>query len=183
MARVNNALMKGTSGAIGKDTVFRTFKHKTFSGKFPDMSHIIPSKNQTKGRERFAKAVAYAKSVMKDPEKSAEYKARKSYSVYHAALKDYLEWFNPDKPIRLSLPAHVKTALSSASLSDPQLRAVAYLNEHKKLSNRNYQEMNAVSKATATRHLHDLTAKGIIQFNGGKGAGAHYLMGSLRKKK
>lgn len=184
MARVkDNLLIKGTGGAIGKEIVYRTIKNKTFSGKYPDMSGIIPSKKQTKGRERFAEAVKFAKSVMKDPEKIAEYKSRPGFSVYHAAIQEYLSWSGRDKPIPLSLPESQKTALQSLSLTERQFRAVAYLNEHKKITNNIYRKLNQVSKATATRHLHELADKGVMQSNGGKGAGAHYIMGSVLIRK
>jgi hypothetical protein len=178
MARVDNLITKGTSGAIGKEIVLRTFKQGTFRSKFPDMSRIIPSKNQTKGRERFARAVAYAKSVMRDTEKSAEYKDRQGYSVYHAALQDYLSWSDTGKQNVPSLPPKVENALKSLSLTRPEWIAIEFLNKHKRLGNRNYQEMNGVSKATASRHLHELVAKGVIVSNNGKGAGAFYTTGS-----
>lgn len=183
MAKADNILTKGMKGTIGKEVVFRTFKQGTFSGKFPDMSRIIPSKNQTKARERFAKAVAYAQSVMKNPKKSQAYKTSKGQSVYHAALKDYMNRFDTGKPVNIVLPEQVQDELKSFSLSDAQLRALAFIDDHKKLTNRDYQEMNAVSKATATRHLQELVAQGIIISNNGKGAGAHYLTGSPWEEK
>jgi predicted HTH transcriptional regulator len=184
MARIkNNTLIKGTAGAIGKDIVYRTFKNDTFSGKFPDMSAVIPSKNQTKARKRFAEAVAFAKSVMKDGEQSRKNKGRKGNSLYHATIKEYLGRFKPVKTSVPSISAPVKNALQALSLAEPQLRAVAYVCEHQKLSNSNYQQINGVSKATATRHLRELAGLRILKSNGGKGAGAHYIMGSRIGKK
>jgi len=183
MAKTDNILTKGMKGTIGKEVVFRTFKQGTFSGKFPDMSRIIPSKNQTKARERFAKAVAYAQFVMKNLKGSRSYKASKGKSLYHAAIKDYMSRFDAGKPVKDALPEEVQDALKLFSLSEAQLRAIAYIDDHKKLTNRNYQEMNSVSKATATRHLQELAAQGIIVSNNGKGAGAHYTTGSPWKGK
>lgn len=150
MARVNNPLLQGTSGSIGKTLVVKTTKTGTFSTKHPDMSAVIPSKNQTKGRQRFAEAVKFAKSVMNDPEKKAKYNAKRGSSVYHAAIKDHLSRFNPDKLVRLSFPEPVITSLHSLSLTEPQLRAVGYINEYKKLTNSEYRKINNVSKPTAT---------------------------------
>jgi len=181
MARVNNPLLEGTSGSIGKTTVYRQFDNGTFSSKHPDMSGVIPSKNQTKGRKRFAEAVAFAKSVMRDTEKAAKPKKRKGSPVYHYAIKEYLNRYNLDKPVRLLLTGAVKTALEALSLSEHQLRAIAYIKEYEKLSNSDYRKMNAVSKPTATRHLGELTSLHIIQSNGGTGAGAHYTIGSWWK--
>jgi predicted HTH transcriptional regulator len=179
MARVkNNLLIQGTSGAVGKSIVYRTGKRNTHTTKFPDMSGIIPSKNQTKRRALFAEAVAFAKSVINNPEINARYKAESSYSVYHAAIKEYLSRFNPQKAVGLFLPVPVKAALQALSLSEPQLRAVVFINGHKKLTNSLYQKINGVSKATATRHLLQLAGLDIIKTNGAKGAGAGYTIGS-----
>jgi hypothetical protein len=53
-ARVKDNLpVKGTSIRIGRGVFYRTRKNKTFSGKYPDMTGIIPSKNQARGRRRF----------------------------------------------------------------------------------------------------------------------------------
>ena len=178
MARVNNLLLQGTSGSIGKALVVKTTKTGTFSAKHPDMSAVIPSKNQTKGRQRFAEAVKFAKSVMNDPEKKAKYNVKRGSTLYHTVIKEYLSCFNPDKPVRLSLPEPVITSLQALSLTESQLRAVVYINEYKKLTNSDYRKMNDVSKPTATRHLGELAALNLIQSNGGKGAGACYIIGS-----
>jgi hypothetical protein len=182
MARVTNPLLKGTSGSIGKNLVYRNLKNGTFSSKHPDMSGVTSSKNQTKGRKRFGEAVAYAKAVMKDPEKQAKIKNRKGSSVYHAALKEYLDRFSPDRILRFSLPPKAKAKLEALSLNKPQLLAVVYVSQYKKLSNSDYRNMNDVSKPTATRHLRGLADLHIIESNKGKGAGAHYIMGSWWKE-
>ena len=179
MARTNNnPLTKGFSGAIGNDIQFRTFKKGTFSGKVPDMSHVIPSKNQTKRRGIFAKAVTFAQSVMKNPEKKANYKTRPGLTVYHSAIKDYMSFYRSAKNKKINLPEALETYLPAHSLNEEQLRAVLYINEHQILTNSIYRDLNEVSKATATRHLQELTALHIIQTNGVKGAGSHYQMGS-----
>ena len=178
MARVNNLLLQGTSGSIGKALVVKTTKTGTFSAKHPDMSAVIPSKNQTKGRQRFAEAVKFAKSVMNDPEKKAKYNVKRGSTLYHTVIKEYLSRFNPDKAVRLSLPEPVITSLQALSLTESQLRAVVYINEYKKLTNSDYRKMNDVSKPTATRHLGELAALNLIQSNGGRGAGACYIIGS-----
>ncbi len=179
MARVkSNVLLQGMGGGIGKAILLRTFKKATFSGKYPDMSGVIPSKNQTKGRERFAEAVKFAQSVMKDPVKSAEYETRGDGSVYNAAIKEYMTRMHPDIKVLLSLSPAQKDSLEALALTEPQRRAVAYISIHKKITNGIYQEMNGVSKPTATRHLGELARLGIIQSNKGKGAGAHYIIGS-----
>ncbi len=165
-------------GAIGKELVYRTTKNGTFVSKYPDMTGVIPSKNQTKGRARFAEAVKYAQDAMKNPEKSAKYKKGNNHSVYHAAIKDYMSLYVSKKGGMPELPEAIQTDLMSLSLSDSQLRAVKYIVQNKKLTNSIYQKMNDVSKATATRHLQELASFDIIQSNSGRGAGAYYIIGS-----
>ncbi len=75
MARTdNNALLKGFSGAIGKQIVVKQYGDKTVITAFPQMSHIKPSSNQKMRRGVFAEAVAYAQSINNDPKKRAAYK-------------------------------------------------------------------------------------------------------------
>lgn len=47
--------------------------------------------------------------------------------------------------------------LKSLNLNDRQLKAVFYIKENSKITNKEYQEINSVSKATATRDLTELT--------------------------
>jgi hypothetical protein len=179
MARTNNnPLTKGMSGAIGDNIQFRTFKKGTFSGKVPDMSHVIPSKNQTKRRGVFAKAVNFAQSVMKDPVKKAAYKRRDGLSVYHSAIKDYMSLSMTGKNKQPVFPDALEAYLKAHSLNEQQLGALLYIDKHKKLTNGVYQKLNGVSKATATRHLQELSALNLIRSNGIKGAGANYIKGS-----
>lgn len=181
MANVtNNLLLKGMSGRAGNE-IYRTIKDKTFSGKVPDMSGIPTSKKQKQKRNLFASAVKFARSVMKNPAESAKYKTANG-SVYHAAIKEYMALFSPASLRNLSLTARLKAGLQGLSLNDPQRRAIAFMINHQVLTNGFYQKMNGVSKATATRHLQELTNHRIIQSNKGRGAGAHYIMGSFLKK-
>lgn len=178
---VDNYISQGISGAIGDEMVFRRFKSGTFVGKYADMSSVIPSKNQTKRRNRFAEAVAFAKKVKSDPERSARYKEKNVDSVYHAALKDYLNLYNPDKPAFKLLSPALENKIKNCSLNEDQLRALVYLAEFKKMTNGIYRKINSVSKATATRHLQMMQGLKIIESNGVTGAGACYSMGSFDK--
>ncbi len=181
MARVSdNLLLKGYRGIVG-DQLIRTFKNNTFSGKIPDMSGIKPSKKQIQKRNHFAAAVKYAQTVLKDAGQNKKDNARTG-SLYHAAIKDFLAFFKSDGPSGLSLPKTVTTSLQTFSLNEHQLLAIAFIRKHKKLTNRIYQGLNGVSKATATRHLQELFKYRIIQSNKGRGAGASYTIGSFLKK-
>jgi hypothetical protein len=94
MARSNNNLLtKGLSGMVGKQIVFRTWNGKTFISVAPKK----PKKQspvQKENRSKFKRATIYAKSMMKDPVKKAEYKeiARKLQlpNAYTAAITDYM---------------------------------------------------------------------------------------------
>ena len=174
----NNSVTRGFSGAIGKDLVFRTIKGKTYACKVPDMSNIIPSKNQTKKREKFGRAVKFAQSIMNDPEKTAAYKKKPDQALYHTIIMDYMNRPEPGTDEKPGLSEATKKILAEHSLNDAQIRAVTHVGEHGRISNKIYQSMNSVSKPTATRHLQELARLGIIKSNDGKGAGAFYIAGS-----
>jgi hypothetical protein len=94
MARSNNNILtKGLSGMIGKQIVFRTWNGKTFISVAPKK----PKKQspiQKENRSKFKRATLYAKSMMKDPIKKAEYKEiAKRFQLpnaYTAAITDYM---------------------------------------------------------------------------------------------
>ena len=91
MARVKgNIVMENSSGAIGKQVVFKIINGKTFVGKYPDRSRVKYTKEQLQYRETFAKAAKYASGIVNDPVKKAAYRVQGQTSVYHAALKDYM---------------------------------------------------------------------------------------------
>ncbi len=69
--------------------------------------------------------------------------------------------------------------LRSLGLDDAQLRIVSLLKEQARVTNSQVQALLGVSKATATRYLDSLAAKGLIWPSGKRGRGAFYtLMGS-----
>lgn len=80
-------------GTIGKELVFKKYSYGTVVSKYPDMSGIKKSKLQKLKQGLFAKAVAYAKDILRNPAKKATYqkKLKKGQSVYHAAIKEYIQ--------------------------------------------------------------------------------------------
>jgi hypothetical protein len=94
MARSNNNILtKGLSGMVGKQIVFRTWNGKTFISVAPKK----PKKQspvQKENRSKFKRATIYAKSMMKDPIKKAEYKEIAKMlqlpNAYTAAITDYM---------------------------------------------------------------------------------------------
>lgn len=92
MARSKNIILKGMSGAVGKQLVVKQYAYGTVVTRYPDMSGIKPSKQQKQGRSAFRDAVAYAKAILRNPTKKAAYAKglKKDETVYHAAIKEYL---------------------------------------------------------------------------------------------
>lgn len=64
--------------------------------------------------------------------------------------------------------------LKKLGLSERQIKAVEYVTEQGKITNRNYQDLFGVSRITATRDLKELIEKGIFTSSGTKGAGSSY---------
>ena len=94
MARTRNPLLTGVRlghGEIDPGFILKTRKGKVFISKYPDMSNVIPSKLQLKSNSKFTAAIAYARGIINDPVKKGAYKVRPGMSVYHSAVKDYLD--------------------------------------------------------------------------------------------
>lgn len=88
----DNILTHNLSGRIAKQLIFKKYGDKTVVSKFPDMSKVVQSENQLLTCSRFQKAVAYAKSIINDPEKKAAYQAnlKKGKTVYLAAIAEFM---------------------------------------------------------------------------------------------
>jgi ATP-dependent DNA helicase RecG len=67
-------------------------------------------------------------------------------------------------------PEHLK----NLGLNERQVKAVLYVKEKGKITNGEYQEINDVSKRTATSDLSELVQKYEILKNTGIGAGSYY---------
>lgn len=69
--------------------------------------------------------------------------------------------------------------LVKLGLNERQIRAVKYVKEKGRITNKDYQEINLVAKPTATRDLSELVEVYTIFKNTGKGAGSYYeIIGS-----
>ncbi len=84
-------IKKATKSRLG-DIVIKHYGNKTVISKYPDMSSVVPSEFQLKKRNRFADAVAYAKTISGSDILRADFFKRRSdvKSVYQEALKEYL---------------------------------------------------------------------------------------------
>jgi ATP-dependent DNA helicase RecG len=70
-----------------------------------------------------------------------------------------------------------KKHLQSLNLNDRQVKAVLFVKQKGKINNSDYQTLNDVSKATATRDLTELTeTHRILKRTGDVGAGTNYIL-------
>jgi ATP-dependent DNA helicase RecG len=69
-----------------------------------------------------------------------------------------------------------KEQLIALGLSSRQVKAVLYVKEKGKITNKDYQQLNDCSRNTASNDLADLVKKGIFQPSEVKGAGAFYRL-------
>ncbi|MDR2692520.1 MAG: DeoR family transcriptional regulator, partial [Dysgonamonadaceae bacterium] len=68
--------------------------------------------------------------------------------------------------------------LQQLGLNERQIKAVLYVKEKGKITNKEYQELNSVSRQTASNDLSEIVAKYLIFSNAGVGAGSCYEISS-----
>jgi ATP-dependent DNA helicase RecG len=61
-------------------------------------------------------------------------------------------------------------------LNERQIKLIFYVREKGKITNKEYQELNRISRATATRDLQELVEKKILEQFGSKGQGTFYRL-------
>lgn len=85
--------MRGASGALGNELVFRQRAGKTVISLPPAPREDNPTEIQEGFREKFRKAIAYARSVIADPLIKAAYEAKAGagVSAYNVAFTDYFK--------------------------------------------------------------------------------------------
>lgn len=66
--------------------------------------------------------------------------------------------------------------LKKLGLNERQIEAVAFVKKNGKITNKNYQEINSISKKTSSRDLRELVDKKILLSSGVSGAGAYYVI-------
>ena len=66
--------------------------------------------------------------------------------------------------------------MTKLELNERQKKAVEYLIKHEKITNTRYQEINKISKQTATRELKELVDKKIFVKHGETGKGTYYTL-------
>ena len=83
----------GFSGAVAKTVVVKQYKkYGAVLTKYPDMSKVVRTEKQKAVTSTFAKAVAYARDIISNPDKKKAFakKLEKGVSVYHAAIREFL---------------------------------------------------------------------------------------------
>ena len=66
--------------------------------------------------------------------------------------------------------------LTKLGLNNRQIKAVIFVKDKGKITNREYQELNSTSERTASRDLNALIEKNILRSSEVKGAGSSYFL-------
>lgn len=66
--------------------------------------------------------------------------------------------------------------LTKLGLNERQLKAVGYVKEKGKITNKEYQTLNSISERTASRELSELTDKQVLKSSETKGAGSYFYL-------
>ena len=66
--------------------------------------------------------------------------------------------------------------LQQLGLNERQVKAVLYVKEKGKITNSEYQEINNVSRITATRDFAELVEKKMLKYSAQRGAGSFYIL-------
>lgn len=86
--------------------------------------------------------------------------------VYYYEPSDFWVEFRKD--------IYNESYLQSLDLNNRQIKAVLYTKEKGKITNSEYQELNAISSRTASRDLTELVESDILESSDSKGAGSFY---------
>jgi hypothetical protein len=91
----NNPLIKGASGKVAGDIVYKTYYDKTVISKVPDMSKRVLTEKQKVWNERMVDANDYAHSFYSSEEVKLKARIRLKLpphkSLYHALIKEWLD--------------------------------------------------------------------------------------------
>ncbi|MHC1568618.1 MAG: ATP-binding protein [Candidatus Syntropharchaeia archaeon] len=82
--------------------------------------------------------------------------------------------------VRFRKDIYSEESLRKMGLNERQIKAVLYIKKKGKITNREYQEINGVSKSTATRELTDLVNKGIFERVGSGKRDVYYKLMSQK---
>ena len=95
MAKIKlSPVLEEIRGRLGNYVFRRTHTGEVILSKVPDMSKVKWSKAQKAHRQRFKKAVAYARAAMAEPKVRAVYEkmaAKKNKRPFDMAVSDYFK--------------------------------------------------------------------------------------------
>jgi hypothetical protein len=89
----NNLLLTGLSGKLGRQLVFRQYRHQTVVAVAPGSYNRVATPAQAAARSRMIQAAAYGRAILSDAVSRAVYAeraAKAGRSVYHVAVADCL---------------------------------------------------------------------------------------------
>lgn len=93
MKQIRNSIMRGASGALGDELVFRQRAGKTVISLPAVAREYTPSTEQLEVRNKFLEASRYAKTVLADPALKEAYAAKSPLgtSAFNTALADFFK--------------------------------------------------------------------------------------------
>jgi len=86
-------LLEGARGRLGRQIVIKQYDYGTVVTAYPDMSKVERTPLQGAGNALFKEAVAYAKQLVRDPQRKAALAATlpPGKRVFQAAIRQYME--------------------------------------------------------------------------------------------
>lgn len=89
----NNVLVQALSGKID-GILLKQYSYGTVISKMPDRSKVKLTKHQKVLNGHFQEAVAFAQSIIEDPQKKMSFSKaakKRGLSVYHYVLSEYMK--------------------------------------------------------------------------------------------
>jgi len=165
----NNILTRYYGGRIGKQVVLKVLPNgETIATKYPDRTNVILSADQVNCNNNFRDAVAYAQSVIRDPEQKAALakklkadKRKRNRTSYNVALQDYLR-SHGIKNNRIDTELFARSLQQKYGLNERQYLGIKIRALGEELNCASYRNFHRISKASATRDLQNLVRLGIL---------------------
>jgi len=96
----------------------------------------------------------------------------KSQGLPEPEFREEMDGFS----VRFYKDIYTEENLRAMGLNERQIKAVLYVKERGKITNREYQELTLVSKPTSTRDLQALVELGLLEQRGITGKGTYYVL-------
>ena len=99
-------------------------------------------------------------------------KSLRSQGLPEPEFKEEMAGFS----VRFYKDIYTEENLRKMGLNERQIKAIIYVKEKGKITNKEYQELNLVSKPSATRDLQALVELGLLEQQGATGKGTFYVL-------